>query len=212
MDNILNLIFPPKCVFCENYGSLFCESCLKTCRHLCRNYTLTSLRAIKPLQVFCYFAYEDKIRECIKYSKYSKKQFAVLREVSKYAVSELLRRKIEFPQSYVIPIPLSNQKKRDRGFNQAEIIASVFAKGYGLPMQNSILTRQKETTSQHRLNKEERLENMKDAFAVPDCVKGHSFILVDDICTTGATLIESANAFYKAGAKGVTAFTLSRRL
>jgi ComF family protein len=112
----------------------------------------------------------------------------------------------------VIPIPLSAQKMRYRGFNQAEIIASIFAKGYGLSMQNSILSRQRDTVSQHRLNKEERLENMKDAFSVPPSVANRSFILVDDICTTGATLIEAANVFYKAGAAEVTAFTLSKRL
>jgi len=167
---------------------------------------------VHPLQVFSYFVYETKIRDCIKYSKYSKKQFAVLREVSKYAISDMLAKKILFPNAYVIPIPLSNQKKKSRGFNQAEIIASVLAKGYGFSLQNSILTRQKDTLSQHRLNKEARLENMKGAFAVPSVVKGHKFILVDDICTTGATLIESANAFYAAGALEVVAFTLSRRL
>jgi len=185
---------------------------LDSCKYVRRFFTLTSSQAKQPLKVFSYFVYETKIRECIKYSKYSKKQFAVLREVTKYALVDLLKRKKEFPHSFVVPIPLSSQKQRSRGFNQAEIIASIFAKGYGLSMQNSILTRQKDTEAQHRLNKEKRLENMKGVFAVPETVKGHTFILVDDICTTGATLIESANAFYEKGAKEVIAFTLSRRL
>jgi len=233
MPNILDLIFPPKCIFCENFGSLICDTCFKSFRYVGEFFSISGVALNAPnvcppvfsygealsvnpnafvLKVYSHFVYENKIRECIKFSKYSKRQFAVLREITKYAVQEMLSRKVVFPSAYVIPIPLSEEKQKSRGFNQAEIIASVFAKGYGLEVQNSILTRKKDTTAQHRLNREMRLKNMEGAFSVLDCVRGHNFILVDDICTTGATLIESARSFYAKGAREVVAFTLSRRL
>lgn len=234
MLNLLDLVFPSKCVFCENYGALVCDSCLASFRRVSKFYiyplngkedhekrAFSDFAPPKELRVFSYFSYENQIRECIKYSKYSKKQFAILREITKYAVAHMLLERIHFfsPDSKefnsrpnVIPIPLSKAKQKYRGFNQAEVIASVFAKGYGLGAQNSILTRQKDTEAQHRLNKDERLKNISGAFAVPPRVAAQSFILVDDICTTGATLIEAANTFYASGAKEVTAFTLSKRL
>ena len=212
MDNLLTLIFPPKCIICGNYGSLFCSDCLSSCRKLRRSYTLELKKPHPSLNVFCYFVYERSIRECITHSKYSRKQFAVLKEVSKSAVEDMLKRGTNFKADYVLPIPLSLAKKRYRGFNQAEIISQVISKAYAIPDQYSILTRQKDTTAQHRLNKEERLKNMKGAFRVIPNVTGKTFLLVDDICTTGATLMEVAQTFYRAGAKKVEAFTLSKRL
>jgi len=212
MDNLLTLIFPPKCIVCGNYGSLFCSGCLASCRKLRRTYTSRLKAPYPPLSIFCYFVYERSIRECIKQSKYSRKQFAVLKEVSKSAVEDMLKRGTIFKADYIVPIPLSLAKKRCRGFNQAEVIAQVISKAYTIPNQNSILVRQKNTTAQHRLNRQERLENMKGAFRVIPDVTGKTFLLVDDICTTGATLMEVAQTLYRAGAKKVEAFTLSKRL
>jgi len=212
MDNLLTLIFPPKCIICGNYGSLFCSGCLASCRKLRRTYALKLKNPNPSLNVFCYFVYERSIRECIKKSKYSRKQFAVLREVSKLAIEDMLKRGIIFKADYILPIPLSLAKKRYRGFNQAEVIAQIVSKAYAIPNQNSILTRQRNTTVQHRLNRQERLENMKGAFRVVPNVTGKTFLLVDDICTTGATLMEVAQTLYRAGAEKVEAFTLSKRL
>ena len=212
MDNLLKLIFPPKCIVCENYGSLLCENCLKKCRKLRRHYELQLPPPHPSLDVFYYFVYEQTIRECIRHAKYLKKQFAVLREISKIAVSDMLSRDVSFSADYVVPIPLSLKKKRYRGFNQAKVISNVISKAYLIPHQNSILTRQKNTRSQHRLNKKERMKNIKGAFKVSFDISGKKILLVDDICTTGATLTESARVLYNAGAAKVSAFTLSKML
>ncbi len=212
MDNLLKLIFPPKCTICDNFGSLFCDNCFAACRKLRRHYSLELPKPHPSLDVFCYFVYERSIRECIIHAKYSKKQFAVLREVSKSAVLDMQKRKIKLSADYIIPIPLSSKKKRYRGFNQALIVAEVVSKAYLIPYQCSILTRQKDTVAQHRLNRKKRLVNIKGAFQVISEVEDLDFLIVDDICTTGATLIEAARVLYEAGARKVTAFTLSKRL
>ncbi|MBD3365848.1 hypothetical protein GF360_00725 [candidate division WWE3 bacterium] len=243
MDNLLKLIFPPKCIVCGNYGSLFCTACIRESRKLRRHYQLPlefenakgdfvfdsektshalnqrrqSTELPTSLNLFSYFVYEKRIRDCIRKAKYSKKQFAALREVTKHAVSDMLARNIKFQADYIIPIPLSTRKKHSRGFNQAKVIAEILGRAYKIPYQYSILTRQKTTTAQHRLNKRERLKNMKGAFKVVPGMAGLKknkmrFLLVDDICTTGATLTEAAQTLYAAGAWEVSAFTLSKRL
>lgn len=220
MDNLLNFIFPPSCVVCGNYGSLFCSACIAECRKVRRHYFLKFQKCSEsnsapkppPLDVFCYFVYERKIRECIRQSKYLKKQFAALREVTKFAVEDMLKRNVQFSADFIIPIPLSQQKAKYRGFNQAQVIAQVLSKAYLVPCQNSILNRHKDTTVQHRLNRKERMKNIQGAFKVKFPLEGYSFLLVDDICTTGATLLEAASTLYSAGASSVCAFTLAKRL
>jgi ComF family protein len=124
----------------------------------------------------------------------------------------MLQRGVKFSADFIVPIPLSLKKKRYRGFNQAKIISDVISKAYHIPYQNSILTRQKNTRAQHRLNKNERLKNIKGAFKVVADISDKRILVVDDICTTGATLIESSRVLYEAGAREVSAFTLSKRL
>jgi ComF family protein len=217
MDNLLDLLFPPKCIFCGNYGSVVCPLCLDTSRRTRKFDSLpipfspTSLNKHPSLNVFSYFVYEKKIRDTIKRSKYSQKRFSALREVSKFALQDMLARHVTFPDSTVVPIPLSNKKQRRRGFNQAALIAEVFSKAYAMPLTNSLLLRQQDTSSQHRLDRQQRLQNLKGAFVSSPQVVGKSIILVDDICTTGATLIEAAGVLYHNGASDVTAFTLSRQ-
>ncbi len=212
MDNLLNLMFPPKCVFCENYGNYVCRACLQSCRTVKKFYKIGPLYNGKFLYIFCYFVYENKVRDCIRNAKYSRKQFAVLTELSKYALEGSMAERIKFQNAYVIPVPLSKKKMRYRGFNQAAVVAAVFGKAYGLPVRDSVLFRKKETISQHRLDRERRLKNMRGAFYASSLAAGRSFVLIDDIYTTGATLIEAAESLYKKEALQVTAFTLSRCL
>lgn len=101
----------------------------------------------------------------------------------------------------VVPIPLSKSKLRKRGYNQAEILAKYLGKRFDLPVKN-LLERVKETKPQYGLKREERMENMKDAFGIAKSVeqsaKG-SALLVDDVVTTGSTLREAANTLKRNG-------------
>ncbi len=209
MDNLFSLVFPPECVFCGNFGAFVCLGCLNSCRKVCRFDKIPILETTHSLNVFSYFVYEKKIRDCIRQAKYSQKRFSALKDVSKFALRDMLRREVQFPLGLVIPIPLSAKKKKYRGFNQAEIIAAVFSKAYGLNLETKVLERSHDTSAQHRLDRQERLRNLEGAFGVKKDLRGESLILVDDICTTGATLIEAAQELYKAGASQVSAFTLS---
>ena len=114
----------------------------------------------------------------------------------------------------IVPVPLHKNKRNDRGFNQAELIARAAVKRLPqrLQLATGILVRQRATISQVGLTREQRVENMRDAFRVHDRqrVRGCTVIIVDDVMTTGTTLSECARVLKKAGAERVFAVTVAR--
>lgn len=114
------------------------------------------------------------------------------------------------PIDWVVPVPLHPKKRRVRGYNQSQLLAESFCKHTGLLLRGEVLLRQRDTLSQARLKRAERLTNMAGAFAALPEVKGKRILLIDDVATTGATLEGCAAALKQAGAKQVTAFTLAR--
>jgi len=113
----------------------------------------------------------------------------------------------------VVPVPLSPNRRRQRGYNQAEILAFPFALAIQKPIDSRALTKYRETPSQVGRSANERRENVKGAFtANPKSVSGHRVVLIDDVITTGATLNECAVALFKAGANAVFGLTLARAL
>ena len=114
----------------------------------------------------------------------------------------------------LLPVPLHKSRRRTRGFNQAELIARAAAKQSAQKFEvvSSLLVRHRETISQVGLSREERIENMRDAFRVIDRqrVKGRAVILIDDVMTTGTTLSECARVLKNAGAERVWAATVAR--
>jgi ComF family protein len=114
----------------------------------------------------------------------------------------------------IVPVPLHKAKRSDRGFNQAELIAQAAVKRlpHRLELATGILVRQRETISQVGLTREQRMENMRDAFRVHNRYRalGCTVILVDDVMTTGTTLSECARVLKKAGAERVLAATVAR--
>lgn len=125
-------------------------------------------------------------------------------------IQDELFMKIVAQKPILIPVPLSRQKLRKRGYNHAEILAKNLGKRFGLPVQN-VLERVKETKPQYGLRREERIENIKGAFSIVIPAKagiqrdgsriksGMTALLVDDIVTTGSTLLEAANVLKRYG-------------
>jgi ComF family protein len=118
----------------------------------------------------------------------------------------------------VVPVPLHSSKMRQRGFNQAELIAKAALKlnslGGRLRLPDRMLERQRQTQSQIGLTRHQRRENLRGAFAVarPEEVAGHEFLLVDDVFTTGTTVSECARVLRRAGASKVFVATVARTL
>lgn len=109
----------------------------------------------------------------------------------------------------VTAVPLHISKARDRGFNQAELIAVQVARQVGLPFHRA-LSRVRATTRQAGLSRTERQTNVYRAFRVVESVWQQSFVVVDDVSATGATLEEVARALKDAGAKRVWGLVVAR--
>jgi len=111
----------------------------------------------------------------------------------------------------LVPLPMHPTKRRERGFDQAEILALALSRGLNLPMEKTLL-RTRDTPPQAGLHPRLRAENVKGVFAVrPDIKNTHSknYILVDDIYTTGASLNECARILISAGAEKVSCMTFA---
>lgn len=114
----------------------------------------------------------------------------------------------------LVPIPLSSKRLRKRGYNQAELLAKELEKQFGLTVE-LLLKRVRETKPQYGLKREERIENIKEAFALNDQrsmtnFQGKTVLLVDDVLTTGSTMSEAAKILKKAGAKEVWGVAFSK--
>jgi ComF family protein len=111
----------------------------------------------------------------------------------------------------VVPVPLHPARKRERGFNQAELLAQVLCAGAGLKLQPA-LERIRYTTTQTAFDRAERMENLRGAFRLRRKidVRGLRVLLIDDVLTTGSTLSECARVLKAAGAISVHAATAAR--
>jgi ComF family protein len=116
-------------------------------------------------------------------------------------------------RALVTPVPLSRERLRERGYNQAACLATAIARHWRLPAAECV-QRTRSTASQVRLTPSERLRNVAGAFAVPaeaePMLQGRHVVLVDDVVTTAATLNACAAALVAAGARIVSYVTFGR--
>lgn len=110
----------------------------------------------------------------------------------------------------VTAVPLAQLRRRSRGYDQAQLLATQMASFLALPYRGT-LVRLRETKAQAKLSREQRLLNVVGAFRInADSVAGKRVLLVDDVYTTGATVKECSRVLLQAGAQSVVVFTLAR--
>lgn len=111
-----------------------------------------------------------------------------------------------------MPVPLHVTRLRERGFNQAHLLARAFFPQQTNRIEATLLERTKKTEPQTRMSGAERRKNLKNAFRVnkPAMVFGKTVVLVDDVFTTGTTVNECARTLLRGGAKEVQVLTLAR--
>jgi competence protein ComFC len=112
----------------------------------------------------------------------------------------------------VVPVPLHRQRRRERGFNQVDLIGRPLAKKLHLPYQSLLLMRSRPRPEKHLLRSEERWEAVRGAFAMRNRgrVDNLRILLLDDVMTTGATLDACSRAFREAGAHSAVGLTVAR--
>jgi ComF family protein len=115
------------------------------------------------------------------------------------------------PADVLVPVPLHRRRLRERGYNQSSLLAKYVGQVTGLPVSTTSLRRVRYTISQTQLNAEERVHNVSGAFLCSrEDVGDRQVLLIDDVCTTGATLEACSVALYDGGARSVWALTVAR--
>lgn len=160
-------------------------------------------------------AYDGELRELIHLLKYEQ-VLPAARALGGMLAHAIAKLELATPV-VVVPVPLHASKRRQRGFNQAALIARAALKQLDrkdLALSEDVLARVRPTVSQIGLTRPQRRENMRGAFQVvhPNKVSGRSILLLDDVLTTGTTASECARVLRKAGATHVFVATVARTL
>jgi len=228
------IFFPSLCEICSSllespHERVICHSCLRSiaaprssCCSLCGRFFesigdphLCSLCSQEPPPFAFHRSfgrYQGTLKDIILLFKYRK--FSILgRELAHLAYSGLrTKRELFEGLEIVVSVPLHPKKKRERGFNQAEILAREMAKMLGVEYGKDALVKHKRTPPQTTMRAEERRRNVKGVFSLKkrEAVEGRTVLLVDDVFTTGSTLRECSRVLIRGGAREVKALTLAQ--
>jgi len=218
---LFDFVFPPYCVICEArlqvHEHLVCTSCwqrLPRCNELVVWYSAGADGL--PMRWYlsaslAVWTYGDEIQKIIHLFKYN--GYRCLSHPLGLALGSALWSAVDCSSAdLLVPIPLHPARRRERGYNQSELLAYTASKMCGVPVEAQTLRRVRYTTPQAKLGPKERAENVAGAFAVkdPKRVGGKKVVLVDDVLTTGATANECARVLLEAGAKSVLVAAVAR--
>lgn len=158
-------------------------------------------------RIYSFGSYEGTLRKLIHVFKYGKIE-SLAKPLGRFMLQAL---PLEHSFDLVIPMPMHWRKQWARGFNQAELLAKIVARRYGLRV-SRVLRRTRATESQAGLSRSERQTNLHNSFAVrrPEQARGKRILLIDDVFTTGATLRAASKCLKEAGAAHVVALTVAR--
>jgi len=163
-----------------------------------------------------YGSYDGGLRELIHLLKYDRVEPAA-GALGRMLVEAIQKLRLSSESLVVVTVPLYAGKRRERGFNQTELIAQKALRGFPgnrLELSTDVIERIRSTVSQIGLTRPQRVENLRGAFRVKHLsrVKGRDVLLVDDVMTTGTTASECARVLRRAGAQNVWVATVARTL
>ena len=214
----IDLILPPACAGCGSAGMLLCARCVAACRPA--SDPVGRFVAADPGVVIgeeltlalASHAHAGPMRKALARLKYEGAQ-RLARPLAAAALPTMRTLLAISGPAVIVPVPVHRERRRERGYNQAELIATALGSALGLPS-SDLLERVRPTTKQHRLDRAARLANLREAFALRQGVRSvpSPVIVVDDIVTTTATLEACASILRAAGVKDVYGFALAREV
>jgi ComF family protein len=237
-EPLLDLLFPPTCIVCHSLGGWLCSHCLDQIEPIsppiCSRCGLPQTsaaaadhssptgdaltictRCIKrppPLDGLRAYAYHSgPLKQAIHQLKYGD-----LRALAAPLGELMSRAWIKDPSfspkiDTIVPVPLHPTRQRERGYNQAALLARELGIRLRLPVVEGALNRTRATVPQVGLDARQREDNVRGAFlCIADSLSGKAVLLVDDVCTTGSTLEAACAALKDSGVPSVWAYTLAR--
>lgn len=230
LNDLLDFVYPPHCGVCgresrggegvvceacwqglEGISPPFCQKCglpLSLLHNLC---SACEVRSHHFSFARSYGLFDETFQKIIHLFKYRRTRG--LAGPVALLMAEIIKNDPRFSRmEALIPVPLHSTKRRERGYNQSELLARDLSQVTGLPLVGRALVRTVNTPSQSRLGLGERLANVRDAFGVenPRQVRDRRIVLVDDVLTTGSTVDACALALLEEGAAEVSVITAAR--
>ena len=211
LNNILELIYPNVCGIC---GKICKESLCKRCAIEIKKYEINLVNKNKKMyfnESMHIFKYNEMIRQRLIEYKFQDKSYMY----KTFAKIILKNKKVcGFLEKYdiIIPVPIHKKRRLKRGYNQTELIAKEICKTISLELKTDVLIKQKNIKAQSELNKNERKQNIKNAFEIKNIneIIDKKILLFDDIYTTGSTVNECSKILKKAGAKQIGVVTIAK--
>ena len=187
-----DLLFPPLCFNCNEKMNddekVICNSCWLQIPLLPNN-ILSKKNKGKFLDILDgLWLFDDNFKNIVHFLKYSNCQSVGIEIGRRMGLYLLDKNSIDFEQSILVPVPLHLIKKRERGYNQSELIAKGISQITGIKMRTDLIRRIKNTSTQTKMNRKERIINMKNAFRLNKEISNKTIILIDDVFTTGTTM------------------------
>jgi len=224
-EKVVDFFFPRRCVACGKAGDFLCVKC---CQTLPRLLPPLCQRCGKPessgtLCPACWgqhgaidgirsvFRFEGAVRQAIHQLKYRNLK-SISAQLGSFLATYMQNNRVD--GEVLVPVPLHPRRLRERGYNQSKLLAWELGKLIGMPVVGGSLCRGKDSLPQARTaTVEARHRNVKKAFACAgEELRGSRVILIDDVCTSGATLEACADAVVVAGARSAWGLTLAREI
>jgi len=206
--NLLDWIYKKKCYFCgsSKQSIKMCPECFDEMDYLPiqTDREITSFGS--TIKVYCCGVYEKHLQKLIRGLKYHKQRdLAYFQAKFMYEYWQKILNKGDF--YHVVPIPLYKEREKQRKYNHMALVAEEFCKLTGYEMNLDIVKRIKDTKPQYRLNKDQRMQNLSNAFKVDkDTILKSNVLLIDDICTTGSTFESILDELKKNGINDIVCF------
>ncbi|MBQ4482018.1 MAG: ComF family protein [Lachnospiraceae bacterium] len=227
-SRIIDAVFPRRCPFCDEvteYGELICRDCRERIPYIGEDYCMKCGKLLaKGDREYCtdcrstehlfrrgraLYVYNDMTRGAITRLKYhGRREYA---DYFGHDISDRLGNYLSGCRPDVlVPVPVSDEKLRSRGYNQAKLLADALSSHTGIPVEDSLVVRCKNTKPMKELTRIERMKNLKGAFKKgAHDVKCRNVMIVDDIYTTGSTIDAVSVVLKAAGAENVFYVTLA---
>jgi ComF family protein len=210
-SGIVNFIVPPICLNCGKHmidnEIYICRECFLKLEKIdprfdIIKYTFHENNSVNHALSLFLFKEKSPVQTLVHGLKYSQ-----MRNIGIFfgrMIGFEISKRIRDNFDYIIPVPLHISKKRERTYNQSEFISKGISETLNIDVINKCLKRVKFTQTQTKLNRQERQDNVRGAFSVNqrlgDKIPGKNIILVDDVITTGATILECARILKEEGA------------